>query len=160
MGNLPWNWLIKIASWAIPFYEYNAKCQLKPKKNEKKRVRKREKPDGFQVKASLYLWPSISMSRRIGTRLSAVGLSQKRPSNWKRIELSRKKEVTWKSEKFEERKLGLHSEFDRGSECCCELGLHTFKFQFRLLKLFFSCSWRSMPQCRVHTGSYKQKRQL
>ena len=31
-------------------------------------------PEGFQVKASLYLWPSISISSRIGTKLSAVGL--------------------------------------------------------------------------------------
>lgn len=31
-------------------------------------------PKGFQVKASLYLWPSTSMSNLIGTKFSAVGL--------------------------------------------------------------------------------------
>lgn len=31
-------------------------------------------PEGFQVSASLYLCPSISMSNRMGTKFSAVGL--------------------------------------------------------------------------------------
>ena len=31
-------------------------------------------PEGFQVKASLNLWPSISMSSRIGTKFAEVGL--------------------------------------------------------------------------------------
>lgn len=36
--------------------------------------RERKLPEGFQVKASLNLWPSTSMSNLIGTEFSAVGL--------------------------------------------------------------------------------------
>lgn len=43
--------------------------------------KKEEIPEGFQVKASLKRWPSISMSKRIGTKLSAVGLLFSQPKS-------------------------------------------------------------------------------
>lgn len=46
------------------------------------KTNKEEKvPQGFQVKASLKRWPSISMSNRIGTKFSAVGLKKRRRGN-------------------------------------------------------------------------------
>jgi hypothetical protein len=48
---------------------------MQKKKKHMGAKERKELPEGFQVKASLNLWPSISMSRRIGTKFSAVGLS-------------------------------------------------------------------------------------
>lgn len=42
-------------------------------------------PRGFHVKASLYRWPSTSMSTRIGTRLSLVGLQSTAAARGERI---------------------------------------------------------------------------
>lgn len=55
------------------------KRPIQREKHQKKRAKYYDinLPEGFQMKASLNLCPSISISKRIGTRLSAVGLQMR-----------------------------------------------------------------------------------
>jgi len=90
-------------------------------------------PEGFQVKASLYLWPSISMSSRMGTRFSEVGLCfcLSLITQYQSRKKERKELTSWTWQGFcRKRKLGFSSST---SDSVCVTRIDFDKIEFEII---------------------------